>query len=122
MSASLTTTSQPAAPQGKTVDVYPGDVDDQHSTMVRWFEESEMARLDEIANAEQARSYYDGVQWSDAEIRSLKDRGQPPVVINKISLKVALLCGLSLSAISSTCVARWSISRFENSQRYEVKE
>lgn len=83
---------------GRTVDVYPGDVDERHKTLVRWFEESEMARMDEIKNAEIARAYYDGSQWTQPELDVLKERGQPPVVINKISTKIAMLCGLERKA------------------------
>ena len=38
--------------RGVTIEAYPGDVDDQHDLMVRWFEESEMARMEEIEDSQ----------------------------------------------------------------------
>jgi len=108
MSASVSYTrdrgpSQPPAVadlegSGRTVDVYPGDIDARHRLLVRWFEESEMARQDEIAEAQRARSYYDGAQWTKAELDALKDRKQPPTVVNYVARKVQLLCGLERKA------------------------
>jgi hypothetical protein len=65
---------------------------------VRWFEESEMARQDEIALAERDRSYYDGEQWTKDELKLLKERGQPAIIINKVHDKVGLLCGMERKA------------------------
>ena len=108
MSASVSYTrdrgpSQPPAVadlegSGRTVDVYPGDIDARHRLLVRWFEESEMARQDEIAEAQRARSYYDGAQWTKAELDALRDRKQPPTVVNYVARKVQLLCGLERKA------------------------
>ncbi len=84
--------------QGRTIDAYSGDVDKQHEQMVRWFEESEMARMDEIELAQRDREYYDHNQWTKPELDALKARGQPPIVINKIHDKVSLLCGLERKA------------------------
>jgi hypothetical protein len=83
---------------GVTIDAYSGDVDKQHEQMVRWFEESEMARMDEIELAQRDREYYDHNQWTKPELDALKARGQPPIVINKIHDKVSLLCGLERKA------------------------
>jgi len=79
-------------------DAYPRDLDELHNQLVRWFEESEMARQDEIKMAETARSYYDHVQWTKDELDELKKRGQPAIVINKIHDKVSLLCGMERKA------------------------
>ena len=73
---------------GVTIDAYSGDVDKQHEQMVRWFEESEMARMDEIELAQRDREYFDHDQWTKPELDALKARGQPPIVINKIHDKV----------------------------------
>jgi len=83
---------------GKTIDAYSGDVDKQHDQLVRWFEESEMARMEEIEAAERDRAYFNHEQWTKAELDALKARGQPPIIINKIHDKIELLCGLERKA------------------------
>ena len=40
---------------GGDPDAYPRDLDDLHGRLVRWFEESEMARMDEIELAQRDR-------------------------------------------------------------------
>ncbi|HEY2417999.1 MAG TPA: hypothetical protein VGH84_08765 [Steroidobacteraceae bacterium] len=77
---------------------YPRDLDEQHKQLVRWFEESELARQDEIRIAERDREYYDHNQWTKEERDALKARGQPEIVVNKIHDKVSLLCGLERKA------------------------
>ena len=57
-----------------------------------------MARQDEIELAQRDREYFDGAQWTKEEIKVLKDRGQPPITINKIADKVQLLCGMERKA------------------------
>ena len=95
-------TDEPAAIAGLTGsgrdDAYPKDLDDLQKQLVRWFEESEMARQDEIALAERDREYFDHVQWTKEEVNELKRRGQPPIVVNKIHDKVSLLCGMERKA------------------------
>jgi hypothetical protein len=70
--------------RGADDEAYPRDLDEQHKQLVRWFEESELARQDEIRLAERDREYYDHSQWTKEEMDALKARGQPPVVIIKI--------------------------------------
>src|SRR5262245_48928204 len=77
---------------------YEGDEDDIHDQLVRWFEESEMARMDEIELSQRDRDYYDGIQWTKEEIDQLKARGQPIITINRIKDKVQTLCGLERKA------------------------
>ncbi len=84
--------------KGGTADAYPGDLDETHALLVRWFEESEMARMDEIGYAERDRAYYDHAQWTKEELDGLKERHQPAIVINRIHDKVELLCGLERKA------------------------
>ena len=79
-------------------DEYPRDLDDLHDRLVRWFEESELARQDEITMAERDRAYYNHEQWSKEELDELKKRGQPPIIVNKIHDKVSLLCGMERKA------------------------
>ena len=48
--------------------------------------------MDEIELAWRDREYYDHSQWTRDELKLLKERGQPAIVINKIQDKVQLLC------------------------------
>jgi hypothetical protein len=79
-------------------DAYPRDLDDLHARLIRWFEESELARQDEIDLAQRDREYFDGSQWTRDELKLLKERGQPAIVINKVADKVQLLCGMERKA------------------------
>jgi hypothetical protein len=69
-------------------------VEDDLALLVRDFEASEQASQAGRADSEQARDYYDGKQLSDAELRALRKRKQPPVVINRIQRKIDYLRGL----------------------------
>ena len=40
---------------GGDPDAYPSDLDDLHARLIRWFEESELARMDEIDLAQRDR-------------------------------------------------------------------
>tara|TARA_R110000772_G_scaffold89304_1_gene185089 strand:+ start:4664 stop:6517 length:1854 start_codon:yes stop_codon:yes gene_type:complete len=62
--------------------------------MVRKFEDAEKASFDERARNERDRDYYDGKQLTDAELKTLRDRGQPPVKYNRIRRKVNFMLGL----------------------------
>lgn len=61
---------------------------------VRKFEESEEASYNERRLSERDRDYYDGKQITEEERATLEDRGQPPVVYNRIKRKVNYLLGL----------------------------
>jgi len=41
-----------------------------------------------------SRDYYDGKQWTKEEIATLKQRGQPPIVFNRIKRKVDSILGV----------------------------
>lgn len=62
--------------------------------LVRYFEEAEQASQDARQEAEQARDYYDGNQWTEAERKALAKRKQPIVWDNLIRRKVDYLRGL----------------------------
>lgn len=62
-------------------------------TLCRWFEESEQMTQDARRRAERARDYYDGNQWTEAELAVLRKRGQPALTINYIKRKVEYLRG-----------------------------
>lgn len=66
-------------------------------TLVQWFEDAEEATEDARGKSEQARDYYDGKQLTPAEIKRLKARGQPDIVINRIQPKINYLVGYEAS-------------------------
>ena len=45
--------------------------------LIRMFEDSEDATYDARERAERDRDYYDGKQYTSAELKILRDRGQP---------------------------------------------
>jgi hypothetical protein len=67
-----------------------GDV----ASLVRMFEEAEQSTNEARKLAEQDRDYYDGKQLSAEEKKTLKKRGQPPVIYNRIQRKIDYLSGL----------------------------
>lgn len=62
--------------------------------LVRLFEDSEDATLTARGNSERDRDYYDSVQYTVEELDTLKKRGQPPVIDNRIKTKIDYLIGL----------------------------
>jgi hypothetical protein len=85
---------QPEQPTGVQAEGYPRDLMQLHSRLVRWFEEAETASHEARLLAERDRMYYNGIQWTAAEMEALKKRGQPPLTINYVRRKVDLLMGL----------------------------
>ncbi len=49
-----------------------------------------------LDRAMEARKFYDGIQWTDEEANALKERGQTPVVINKIRNRIKGLTGTEI--------------------------
>ena len=68
--------------------------DDELSLLVKQFETAADASVDHRAEAESARDYYDGKQWTDAEKKTLQKRKQPIITDNRIADKVQYLLGL----------------------------
>lgn len=64
--------------------------------LVGYFDEAEESTVKSREEAEQSRDYYDGKQLTDAEISTLEDRGQPPVIDNKIKDKIDTLLGMEI--------------------------
>jgi len=64
--------------------------------LVRMFEEAEEATYESRKLSERDRDYVDNKQLSDEEVATLKKRGQPPVVINRIKGKIEFLVGLEI--------------------------
>lgn len=56
---------------------------------------------DHIAQRELAWSFYDGEQWSDAELAKLSERGQPAITVNQIATKVDALTGVEAQGRST---------------------
>jgi hypothetical protein len=50
--------------------------------------------MESRAQSELCRDYYDGKQWTDEEVATLKARHQAPIVVNRIKPKVQGLVGL----------------------------
>lgn len=67
---------------------------DDVTALVRIFEEAEEQTRAARKLSERDQDYRDGKQLTDDEIRTLKKRGQPPVVNNRIQRKVDFLSGL----------------------------
>jgi hypothetical protein len=61
--------------------------------LVQKFEDAEEASADARKEAEHSRDYYDGLQLTPTERDTLKARGQPEIIINRIKRKVDYLLG-----------------------------
>lgn len=65
--------------------------------LVNLFEDAEDATLTSRKRSERERDFVDGKQLSAEEIKALKKRGQPEVIINRIKRKVDFLKGYEMS-------------------------
>lgn len=61
--------------------------------LCRWFEEAEQMTQEARELAERDRDYYNGQQWTERELATLRKRGQPALTINYIKRKVEYLRG-----------------------------
>src|SRR6185295_9903298 len=61
----------------------------------KWFQESQDLSERARKASEQDRDYRDHKQWTAYELNTLRKRGQPPIVINRIARKVDTIIGLS---------------------------
>jgi hypothetical protein len=48
----------------------------------------------ENAEAAEAERYFHGVQWDEGDLRTLRDRGQPPITYNRFKRKVNTVVGI----------------------------
>lgn len=64
------------------------------SSLCKMFEESEDATYTARSEAERDRDYVDNKQLTEEELTTLKKRGQPPVIDNRIKTKIDYLVGL----------------------------
>lgn len=67
--------------------------DDKLPQLIAWFDDAEEATEESRKASERDRDYYDGKQYTAAELKVLRDRGQPDIVINRIKPKVDFLMG-----------------------------
>ncbi len=87
------------APEEPDAEIFGGafkDLDALKNRLVRWFDDSEQASQGTRERAERDQDYYDGKQLTDAEMRTLKERGQPPISINLVRRKVDFLRGMEV--------------------------
>ena len=64
------------------------------SRLIEMYNAWEQAKAAEIIEAYTASRYYHSKQWTDAELKALKKRKQPPTVKNRIKRKVDFLVGV----------------------------
>jgi hypothetical protein len=66
------------------------------ASLVEMFNEAEMVTYEARQEAERARDYVDGKQLTQAELETLKRRGQPAIIINRTRRKIQWLRGLEI--------------------------
>ena len=66
-------------------------------TLQDMFEESEQVTYTARQEAERARDYVDGKQFTDAELTELGKRKQPPIIVNRVRRKIEWLKGLEVT-------------------------
>lgn len=84
--------TDPLVSGGDTLD--PMDSDQTLNWLIRQFNESADVTQDARKAAEIYRDYYDGKQWSEAELAILEARKQPAVTDNRIKDKIDYTLGL----------------------------
>ena len=62
----------------------------------RMFFDADEASRDERKEAEQARDYYDGKQYTHQELSALAKRNQPPTTLNRVARKINHLAGIEV--------------------------
>lgn len=65
--------------------------------LVQWLEDAEETSQGARQASERDRDYFDGKQLTAAERKTLTDRRQPPVVVNRIQPKISFLIGYEAS-------------------------
>ena len=58
------------------------------------FTDAVSSKYDENLESAEAERYFHGVQWTSEQLKTLKDRGQPPVTFNRIKRKINTICGI----------------------------
>lgn len=70
--------------------------DSELGNYIRMFFDADEAAKDERREANQARDYFDGKQYTDEELEILAKRRQPPTTLNRVARKVNHLLGLEV--------------------------
>lgn len=70
------------------------DLDALLTKVRQQFLDAEQETTEERAEGEEARGYYDGKQWTEAEAKILRARKQPVVTDNKIKDKIEFMLGM----------------------------
>ena len=52
------------------------------------------SKSQENRESAEAERYFHGVQWTQKDLKTLSDRGQPPVTYNRIKRKINTICGI----------------------------
>ncbi|CAN7308236.1 hypothetical protein LJR164_001624 [Phenylobacterium sp. LjRoot164] len=81
-----------AAPQDQPTTNAPAD--DNLPQLIAYYEEAESASYEARQKSERDRDYVDNKQLTDAEVRKLQERGQPPVTLNVIRSRANFLGGM----------------------------
>ena len=68
--------------------------DDRLELFIRQFQEACDGTQTARAASENCRDYYDGKQWTAEEIATLRARGQPPIVFNRVKRKIDSILGV----------------------------
>lgn len=92
MASTMTEAAQPAPAAPAMAGQQPAGV--PLETRKKWFQHSQDATEQARRLSEQDRDYRDHKQWSSEELRKLKARNQPPIVINRIARKVDTIVGI----------------------------
>lgn len=66
---------------------------DRHRIILQQFEDAFDSSWAERQRSEQCRDYYDGFQWTQDELDTLRERKQPPTTANRIAPKINALIG-----------------------------
>lgn len=86
--------TQRAAPNDALRDASMSQDDDLLTRLVGYFQESEDVSREARERSERCRDYYSNIQYTAAELATLKQRGQAPTYVNYIQRKVDTVCGI----------------------------
>ncbi len=86
--------------KAKKKDIPPKEAqtDDEHSTLIKYVNDSDDATQTSRTLSEKARDYYDSKQWTAEEVSKLKAQKQAATVINRCKPKMDSLMGMEKAA------------------------
>lgn len=85
------------AAQSSTLNEGLDDDDDLIETIKDCAKEARLARADWLSEAQECYDFVAGHQWTDDELRQLKDQRRPPVVFNRIEPVINVVAGLEVT-------------------------